>query len=506
MSTTFIFEELDGATREYLTAVRDHEGKGAPGVFAKTKDSLPMVGCIAGPIVIGITLVLTLTTMLDVIYKDPVKVALLQTGGLLVGGWLLVAGFRGKGGRNAGTWVYVDPLHLYEAFREQVTATPIDEVVIANYTHNYDSNGNYQNSVVNILLGGRRSAAVTIVNEKRAEQMVTFLNYLAWARGPEGGNRADLAPADLGGLAKYVVRNNDEPKDADDNINLNLVELDITEVPEKPEREGRAIPAFLPYVFMFAAAVVCFFVMAYGVNPVLREDAIFEAVTKEPFVEPRFLRVYLIDPRNTNKEYREQATKRLAQFYDPAITHVQRNADDKRLGAGMADVLRALSTAGQPVVSLRITETESPPGKADAKQQRQDSLRAQFADGVANKFAAQEPWGRPITLPADVVAKEPLPPLGHQPIAFVEPPEGAKAFHFDITYAYQDDGSGKYRVFVKVTIRSDIEKGDPFSGQFTVPGVFAAHELDSAAVSAVAEALVKNIVGDPLPPKNQGGF
>ena len=246
--------------------------------------------------------------------------------------------------------------------------------------------------------------------------------------------------------------------------------------------------------------------MAYGVNPVLREDAIFEAVTKEPFVEPRFLRVYLIDPRNTNKDYRDQVTKKLTRFYEPAVAHVQKNAGDERLGAGMADVLKTLSTAGQPVVSLRITETESPPGKADAKQQRQDSLRAQFADGVANKFAAQEPWGRPITLPDNLQAKEPLPPLGHQLIAFVEPPEGVKAFHFDITYAYQDDGGGKYRVFVKVTIRSDIEKGDPFSGQFTVPGVFAAHELDSAAVSAVAEALVKNIVGDPLPPKNQGGF
>ena len=30
---------------------------------------------------------------------------------------------------------------LYEAFREQVTVTPIDEVVDANYTHNYN-NGN----------------------------------------------------------------------------------------------------------------------------------------------------------------------------------------------------------------------------------------------------------------------------------------------------------------------------------------------------------------------------
>ena len=80
---------------------------------------------------------------------------------------------------------------------------------------------------------GGRPVPVTLKNESRAEQMVTFLNYLAWARGPDGGERADLEPADLGALAKYVVRNGDEPKDAENNINLNLVELDITEVPEE---------------------------------------------------------------------------------------------------------------------------------------------------------------------------------------------------------------------------------------------------------------------------------
>ena len=34
MSTTFNFEELDGATHNYLLAVRESEGRGAPGVFA----------------------------------------------------------------------------------------------------------------------------------------------------------------------------------------------------------------------------------------------------------------------------------------------------------------------------------------------------------------------------------------------------------------------------------------------------------------------------------------
>ena len=114
MSTTFKFEELDGTTHDYLVAVRDSGGLGSPGVFASTKDTLPGCGCIAGPIVVVVTLLATLTTWAGIIYDDPVGVALLQTAGLLVGGWLIAAGFRGGKGTDkvAGTWVFVDPLFL----------------------------------------------------------------------------------------------------------------------------------------------------------------------------------------------------------------------------------------------------------------------------------------------------------------------------------------------------------------------------------------------------------
>lgn len=501
MSTTFIFEELDGATREYLTAVRDNEGAGSPGVFASTSDSLPGCGCIAGPIVIGLTAVFTLTTWLfNVIVHEPYAVACLQTAGFLLGGWLLLAKFRARGGSNAGTWVYVDPLHLYEAFREQVTITRIDDVADANYTHNYDSNGNYQNSVVNIVIGRKGLAVVTLSNEARAEYLVTYLNYLAWARGPEGGERADLAPADLGGLARYVVRNGDEPKDAENNINLNLVELDITEVPEDPAREGRATPAILPYVFMFVAALVCFFVMGALVNPMLRDDAIFNMVMKDnttpPMTEPRFLRAYLTDPRN--KLHRDTVSKRLAKFYEPAITHVETKAETRALGAGMAEVLKGLSTAEQPVVTLRVTETLTPAG-AGEKGTREERVRTEFANGVNNAFA-NEFWGKPIQPPAGEVFTEQPPPIGHQLIAFVEPPDAdpngqPKPVHFEIGYALSDAGDGQFTIAVTVTLKADVTKEDVGRGQFTVPGTYGIADFEVRAVPAIRDALIKHLVG-----------
>ena len=61
--------------------------------------------------------------------------------------------------------MYADPLHLYEANREQVKITRIDDVVEANFTHNYN-NGSYQNSVIRILLEGNTVTAVSFKNER----------------------------------------------------------------------------------------------------------------------------------------------------------------------------------------------------------------------------------------------------------------------------------------------------------------------------------------------------
>lgn len=496
MATTFNFEELDEATRDYLIAVRDAEGLGSPGVFVNTSDSLPGCGCIAGPIVIIATLLATLTTWFGIIYDDPVGVALLQTGGLLLGGWLLMAKFRGgqRSNKVAGTWVYVDPLFLYEAYREKVTLTPIEEVAEAHYTHNYN-NGNYQNSVVNIDMGGRSAYAITIQNEARAEQMVVYLNYLAWARGSDGGDRANLPPATLGGLAKYVAKNDHEPLDAESNINLNLIELDITEVPEEPTRAGRATPAFFPYLVMIGFAGLCFLVMAFVVNPPLRDDAIFNAVMKAP--EPRMLRAYLVDTRNT--AHRDQVTQRLSQFYDDPIMHVKSKGGDERLRDGMAAVLASVRTADQPVVSIRVTEKGAPAGRADAKGSREGEIRTQFVNTINNEFSRQLPWGGPIPPPPGMTWSEQPPPVGQQLLAFIEAPEDAANVHFDVKYTIEPGDFGAAKIVADVEIRSSIEDAKPVGAStVTVTGVTAS-ELENPSVLAkrLSDALSKAMIGSP---------
>jgi hypothetical protein len=499
MPQTFIFEELDETTRNYLTAVRDAGGSGAPGVFSTTASSMAGCGCIAGAVVIVATFLLTLTTWIDVIYDDPVRVALLQTAGLVLGGWLLIAAMRSSGkkvgSKTAGHWVYVDPLHLYEAYREQVTVTRVDDAVEANFTHNYN-NGSYQNSVVKVLLGGNSVAQVTLNNEQRAEQMVVYLNYLAWARG-EGGDRATLPPASLGGLAKYVAKNDAEPKDAEGNINLNLVELDITQVPEEPTREGRAAPSVLPYIFILVAAAAIFGLMAYVVNPPIRDEAIYDAVTRvtqPPSVEPRFLRAYLIDPRNTR--HRDEVQRQLAGFYDPAISHVTNRATDAELRGGMVQVLESLRTADQPIVSLKVTE--KPDGKPGAAERQKKILEgivggnvAGGTGGIMDEFAKVSP---PIQPGPGVVFKEQPPPIGHQLIAFVEAPEGANNAHFEITYTLKPGiNQNSYRVEILVEIRTTVEAPPVATSTLSLPGEYSLSQLESN--DAIRNAVVQATVG-----------
>jgi hypothetical protein len=498
MATTFVLEELDAATREYLIEVRDREGRGAPGIFAPTKNPWPAVGCIVGPIIIGLTLILTLAPGVRIIFDEPTRVAMLQTAGLLLGGWMLIAAFRvwaRKGSKKvAGNWVYADPLFLYEAKGEQVNITDVTEVIESQYTHNYN-NGAYQNSVVRLLLPGNHIASVTLNHEQRAENMVVYYNYLAWARGPEGGERSNLPPATLGGLAKYVARNDNEPLDAENNVNLSMIELDIDEVPEEPHREGRALPNIIPYVVLVLAGVACFFVMQ-EVNIPIRDDAIFQDVTEpREYIQPRGLRDYLFDPRNTR--HREQVYQHLETFYiRTVIPNVRTGNGDPELREGMARVLEELKRADAAIVSIRVTEKQSPAGKESGAAERAKNLQSGVTDRILEVFAQWEPPIKPRT---DETFKETQPPIGRQLIDFVQAPDEAKP-HFDISYEFVPAENNQYKLNWTITIRDKVVAGEeqppPVAGPKTLTESQAI-SADSAdtAINSLKESIARALIG-----------
>lgn len=519
MTQTFVFEELDETTRNYLISVRDSDGVGAPGIFARFRSAMAGWGCLFGPLIIALTLALTLTNMTDLVFKDPVRVAFLQTAGIVLGGWLLFAGLRSrrmKGGKRlAGNWVYLDALHVYEGYREQVKITRIDEATEASFTHNY-SNGAYQNSVVNIVLGPHASRTVAIKDEKRAEQMVIFVNYLAWARSPDGGNRAALPPASLGGLAKYVAKNDAEPKDAEDNINLNLVELAITEVPEGPAREGRAMPSLLPYLAILIAGAGIFYAMAYIVNPPIRDEAIYKAVIKEP-CEPLYLRAYLHDDRNTR--HREDVQKRLAREYDDAIQQLRAIPLKKPdpLREGMIQILDSLKSPEHPAVSLKVSETGAAPGAESRVTKLRDGLVGKIEAKRANPDAKDPDYyvaeggivgglcliKGPVQPPDGIPYVIPRTPVGLQLIEFAQMPEDARHAHFEVAYQFIPSKSNPKlnELQVVVEVRTKID-GDPVAVYKEDGGRLIPENQLDAEIDRLRDRLVAGLVGR-VPP--QGG-
>jgi hypothetical protein len=498
MSITCNFSELDPATHKYLVAVRESKGQGAPGIFVATLDSVPTFGCIAAPIVIALILGITLFT--DVILFDPVKVALFQAAGCLVGGWLFLTVFRfgGKSNTIAGSWIYVDPLFLYQAHRERITITPVDEVIEARVQANYN-NQTYTSSTVDILFPGKRWVSLTVADETRAEEIRVYLNYLAWARSPEGGTRAEFPAAKLGGIAKYVSENGDEPASATNESDSDSLGLDITEVPTRPERARRSLPVVLPLLFVGLFAAGCFYVLGYVINPRLRDHKIYEMVTEEPYVEPRNLRAYLVDGRN--QLHREEVTNKLSQFYDKPIAHVRDNGSDPQLREGMAQMLISVRKVATPVVSVQVTETGTPPGQESGKADREKNVRTQLVTAINAEFSKQE-WGKPISVPEG----PPLPPKGEQYLAYIEKPSEAPRAHFEIEYAVAliaEDG--RYQITVTVTLRTDIKQEPVATGKLLLKDRFNPENL-SDYTSKVAAEVAKAMVGDTNPPQVGGGL
>jgi hypothetical protein len=155
-------------------------------------------------------------------------------------------------------------------------------------------------------------------------------------------------------------------------------------------------------------------------------------------------------------------------------------------------VLDSLRTAEQPVVSLRVTEQNTPPGAEGGKSNREKELRTQLVNAINREFSRQ-PWGGPVRFPGEE-NPPPRSPIGEQLIAFVEPPEGADKVHFDITYAVEAAGDGLSRVAATVTIRTDVS-GDPVAAAtLAVPGGFNTDGLNQQ-IPWVATTLAKSLVG-----------
>jgi hypothetical protein len=248
------------------------------------------------------------------------------------------------------------------------------------------------------------------------------------------------------------------------------------------------MPNIIPYAVLVLAGIACFFVMK-GINTPYRDDSIYEAVTKPP-MEPRFLRAYLVDPRNTR--HREQVYGHLEGFYNEPVRRIQAEGADLSLRSGMSQLLDSLKRADQPIVSIRVHEDKSPPGQDSGASDRAKKVQTGFADKVTEVLGQ---WAPAVPAPAGMVFKEPPPPVGHQLIAFVEAPEEAKAAHIDIGYEFVSaDGGGRYTLRWTATIRVKIDEDPVGTKTLTETRTYTADQGDTAAID-LKDSVVRAMFG-----------
>jgi hypothetical protein len=344
MAERFEAEELDDDAIDYLRKAARREGSGMPGVFFDAKESrqwgpwLPAWAAVCGPIVLLLTFLLGWGST-----GDPPGTAMFLTAGLLLGGWLILAAVRAliaRGRTNyLGHFTYVDPLYIWKATGTGVWVTPIDLLVGANYLHHSNENGYYKNTTVEIALADRE-LTLTFNGEHKAERLVQFFEALCDDRTGD--------PAERGYSALESIDYDEDEEEEDGRRRVKSI--------PRPEKVRSSL-GWLPLVLLPATGVAIFF-FSLMLATASRDDAVFELVKNKQAPD---LRYYLIDKRNSR--HREEAQAKLRALMEPVAQRAA-GQGDKALGAGLADVVRAVAGDGHPLITLRFPKQEKKPDTA----------------------------------------------------------------------------------------------------------------------------------------------
>lgn len=373
MTEKYRFEELDRETREYLLTAREQNGAGVPGIFVRKPDHMPLIALIVGFGIIVVTVLITIPPT-----DPPVKEALLQTAGLVLGGWLVLAALRvwmsGKFGGYAGHFVYADPDYLYDASGSEVEVTDLADLREVKAVPNTNNAGKYQNTTLRLRIGHARQD-VTVPDEFGARRMAVFLNAVCYMRdGGENGQDTALRalPSEaMGAAAREVAATGEFP------ANPARTEIGTGVQVPHPQRAGRRSTGLLGLILVAAAGTGIFFGLVKANYP-FRDQVVFAQIEKLPAKEqPPALRMYLANEKFT--AHRTDAQRLLAERYTEGVM-ANVNGSDQNLKRGLSEVVLALKDKPTGALSLRTLETRAPLGKADGTAQRQKNVGERLAD------------------------------------------------------------------------------------------------------------------------------
>lgn len=384
---SFQYEQLDADTKAYLRFVRDGRGRGSPGVFIPFKSSKPIWAIIVGPLVFLLFLGIGYTST-----KAGWAVAMLQTAGVMLGGWLIVFAIRRwtvNPDKFAGHFVYFDPDHAFYGLGE--------EIQVAKLGREPDVEPRGENLVRFDTSSG---AFVVPVPSRVLGQYVTdYYDAVKWVRNRTDGPWAGANSAEAGGVARFLVEEDREPTTLAD------TGLEVDDIPSELTTARGPSSGLVRYLILLGIGAGVFALFAFT-NPAVLDDMAFdrakEAVAEEKarnanpaeksinkgFTGAFAVRDYLLNDKHTR--HRKEAEELLSGLYTEPINRLRSGLaalpqKDRDVRNELVELLEILRKEPTPAVSFRISlETVDGDGqkkRTEIAGERGKQVRSLFADG-----------------------------------------------------------------------------------------------------------------------------
>ena len=278
-SKSFIFEELDQPSRDYLLAVGRNKGNGFSGFYTYKSNSWWSF-LVAGVVfLLGIPVVNFVDT-----FAEPKAQAMLQTALFLVGGWLVMFSFR-RGGffstaSDLCSFIFVDGKYYWNWNQYSVDVVNIENIKSFGYSFN-EQFETYDFKVDCIY----RVIHISVLNEELAVKLYSLLFYKS----------KQEKKFDDGLLLDETFKN---------------ISLDGVPDPFKARNEKvRILNYGLSFLFLGLA-----FYLFLQINIFFRDQQVWESIqTINSDEKVYWLRIYLRDPRNTH--HRDEAFNQLGDKY-----------------------------------------------------------------------------------------------------------------------------------------------------------------------------------------------
>lgn len=363
MLRTIAYSQLDPDTKAYLRAVRQAGGRGAPGLFHSSSDARAIIALLLGMVIAPLFVCMGYGTN-----KAPWAMALLQTAGVMLGGWLVAYAFRrwfAGLDRYAGKFVYFDAEHVFVGKGEELEYARLGED--PSVEPSGDAGVQFVTESGNFVVPvPSRSLALLVADYYDA------LDHLR--RDEEDGWWHDASPAVLGAAARFMVVNERVPAAE------NEVTLEIEDAPEEV-RPTRGKPSgILRYLLILAIGGMVYtgFMLT---NKPLHDEGAFAGANQ---TSPAELRHYLGDP-NTSAHH-DEATKKLKELYAAKRRELSNRVNtDAQIRDAFLTLFDTLDGPEPPAVSIAVTDkSANPTGGSWAS-----SLRTRLADGIGTEVGKE---------------------------------------------------------------------------------------------------------------------